>query len=70
MSRRSLLTGVAVYAGALALVLGFVALRVKARYSYAAAVAPDEGCTRAHPTKVENNTVWLCIRTAAAVPAE
>ena len=34
------------------------------------AVAPDEGCTRAHPTKVENNTVWLCIRTAAAVPAE
>ena len=42
MSRRSLLTGVAVYAGALALVLGFVALRVKARYSYAAAVAPDE----------------------------
>ncbi|HEX7314966.1 MAG TPA: MG2 domain-containing protein [Pyrinomonadaceae bacterium] len=42
MSRRSLLTGVAVYAGALALVLGFVVLRVKARYSYAAAVAPDE----------------------------
>src|ERR671939_272550 len=42
MSRRSILTGVAVYAGALALVLGFVALRVKARYSYAAAVAPAE----------------------------
>ncbi|HEX8118305.1 MAG TPA: MG2 domain-containing protein, partial [Pyrinomonadaceae bacterium] len=42
MSRRSLLTGVAVYAGALALVLGFVVLRVKARYSYEAAVAPDE----------------------------
>ncbi|MBV8857591.1 MAG: hypothetical protein JOZ02_11720 [Acidobacteria bacterium] len=42
MSRRSLLTGVAVYAGALALVLGFVALRVKARYAYAAAVAPAE----------------------------
>ncbi|MDT5272247.1 MAG: alpha-2-macroglobulin [Acidobacteriota bacterium] len=42
MSRRSLLTGVAVYAGALALVLGFVALRVKARYSYAAQVAPAE----------------------------
>jgi uncharacterized protein YfaS (alpha-2-macroglobulin family) len=42
MSRRSLLTGVAVYAGALALALGFVALRVKARYSYAAAVAPAE----------------------------
>ena len=35
-----------------------------------AAVAPDEGCTRAHPTKVENNTVWLCVQTAAAVPAE
>jgi nitrite reductase (NADH) small subunit len=34
------------------------------------AVAPDEGCTRVHPTKVENNTVWLCIQTAAAVPAE
>src|SRR5439155_25761120 len=34
------------------------------------AVAPDEGCTRAHPTKVENNTVWLCVQTAAAVPAE
>ncbi|MFL6257097.1 MAG: alpha-2-macroglobulin family protein, partial [Pyrinomonadaceae bacterium] len=42
MSRRSLLTGVAVYAGALALVLGFVALRVKARYAYAAQVAPAE----------------------------
>src|SRR5215207_3025141 len=41
MSRRSILTGVAVYAGALALVLGFVVLRVKARYAYAAAVAPD-----------------------------
>jgi nitrite reductase (NADH) small subunit len=35
-----------------------------------AAVAPDEGCTRAHPVKVENNTVWLCVQTAAAVPAE
>jgi nitrite reductase (NADH) small subunit len=35
-----------------------------------AAVAPDEGCTRAHPVKVENNTVWLCIQTAAAVAAE
>src|SRR5829696_2719592 len=42
MSRRSLLTGVAVYAGALALVLGFVVLRVKARYAYAAAIAPEE----------------------------
>jgi hypothetical protein len=40
MSRR-ILTTVAVYAGALALVLGFVALRVKARYAYAASVAPD-----------------------------
>jgi NAD(P)H-dependent nitrite reductase small subunit len=35
-----------------------------------AAVAPDEGCTRAHPTKVENDIVWLCVQTAAAVPAE
>jgi uncharacterized protein YfaS (alpha-2-macroglobulin family) len=42
MSRRSILTGVAVYAGALALVTGFVVLRVKARYAYAAAVAPGE----------------------------
>jgi alpha-2-macroglobulin len=42
MSRRTFLTGVAVYAGALALVVGFVVLRVKARYAYAAAVAPDE----------------------------
>ncbi|HEX8294063.1 MAG TPA: MG2 domain-containing protein, partial [Pyrinomonadaceae bacterium] len=42
MSRRPILTGVAVYAGVLALALGFVVLRVKARYSYAAAVAPDE----------------------------
>src|SRR5687768_16914056 len=41
MSRRSLLTGLAVYAGALALVLGFVVLRVKARYAYAASVAPE-----------------------------
>src|SRR5215211_4661833 len=46
MSRRSLLTGVAVYAGALALVLGFVALRVKARYAYAASVAPEEVSSR------------------------
>ena len=35
-----------------------------------AAVAPDEGCTRAHPIKVENDIVWLCVQTAAAVPAE
>ncbi len=41
MSRRSLLTTVAVYAAALALVLGFVALRVKARYAYAAAAAAE-----------------------------
>ena len=34
------------------------------------AVAPDEGCTRAHLTKVENDRVWLCVRTAVAVPAE
>ena len=34
------------------------------------AVAPDEGCTRSHPTKVENDVVWLCVQTAAAVPAE
>src|SRR5687767_9677035 len=40
MSRR-ILTTVAVYAAALALVIGFVVLRVKARYAYAAAVAPD-----------------------------
>jgi nitrite reductase [NAD(P)H] small subunit len=31
------------------------------------AVAPDEGCTRAHPAKVENNIVWLYVQTA--VPA-
>ena len=34
------------------------------------AVAPDEGCTRAHPTKVENGIVWLSVRTAAVAPAE
>jgi len=33
------------------------------------AVAPDEGCTRAHPAKVENNVVWLHVKTAV-VPAE
>jgi hypothetical protein len=42
MSRRTLLTNVVVYVAALALVVGFVVLRVKARYAYAAAVAPDE----------------------------
>ena len=41
MSRRKLLTNVAVYAAALALIVGFVVLRVKARYAYAAAIAPD-----------------------------
>lgn len=35
-----------------------------------AAVAPDEGCTRAHPTKVEGGIVWLGVKAAAAVPAE
>ena len=34
------------------------------------AVAPDEGCTRAHPTKVENGVVWLGLQVAAPVPAE
>ena len=31
------------------------------------AVAPDEGCTHTHPAKVENGTVWLALRQAAAV---
>lgn len=30
------------------------------------AVAPDEGCTRAHPAKVENGIVWLSVRQSAA----
>ena len=34
------------------------------------AVAPDEGCTRAHPVKVENGVVWLGVQAAATVPAE
>lgn len=34
------------------------------------AVAPDQGCTRSHPTKVENGTVWLSLRQAAAAPAD
>lgn len=34
------------------------------------AVAPDEGCTHAHPTKVENGIVWLGVRAAVAVAAE
>ncbi|MDT7779094.1 MAG: alpha-2-macroglobulin [Acidobacteriota bacterium] len=41
MSRRSLLTSIAVYVAAAALVLGFVVLRVKARYSFAAQAAPE-----------------------------
>ena len=28
------------------------------------AVAPDTGCTRVHPTKVENGMVWLSLRQA------
>jgi uncharacterized protein YfaS (alpha-2-macroglobulin family) len=38
---RRFLTSVAAYVAVLALVLGFVALRVKARYAYAAQVAPE-----------------------------
>ncbi len=34
------------------------------------AVAPDQGCTRSHPTKVENGVVWLSLRQAAAAAAE
>jgi nitrite reductase (NADH) small subunit len=34
------------------------------------AVAPDEGCTRAHPAKVEGGIVWLGVQAAATVPAE
>ena len=30
------------------------------------AVAPDEGCTRSHPAKVENGIVWLSVRQSAA----
>ena len=30
------------------------------------AIAPDEGCTRAHPAKVEYDTVWLYVQTATA----
>ena len=41
MSRRSLLASAAVYLAAAALVFGFVVLRVKARYSFEAQVAPD-----------------------------
>jgi nitrite reductase (NADH) small subunit len=31
------------------------------------AVAPDQGCTRSHPAKVENGVVWLSIRQSATV---
>jgi uncharacterized protein YfaS (alpha-2-macroglobulin family) len=41
MSRRSLLASAAVYLAVIALVFGFVALRVKARYAYEAQVAPE-----------------------------
>src|SRR3954465_7303318 len=41
MSRRLLLTSSAVFLAAILLVLGFVALRVKARYAFEAQVAPD-----------------------------
>src|ERR1051325_8913755 len=41
MSRRSLLASAAVYLAAIVLVFGFVVLRVKARYSFEAQVAPD-----------------------------
>ena len=34
------------------------------------AAAPDQGCTRVHPTKVENGIVWLSLRQAAAAAAE
>ena len=30
------------------------------------AVAPDEGCTNAHPAKVENGIVWLSVRQSKA----
>src|ERR671927_1159506 len=41
MSRRSLVASVAVYLAAILLVFGFVALRVKARYSFTAQTAPE-----------------------------
>jgi len=31
------------------------------------AVAPDQGCTRSHPAKVENGVVWLSIHQAATI---
>src|SRR5947208_6484533 len=41
MTRRTLLTSVLVYLIAALVVVGFVALRVKARYSFAAQTAPE-----------------------------
>ena len=41
MSRRSLVVSAAVYAAVVALVVGFVVLRVKARYAYEAQAAPE-----------------------------
>src|SRR4051812_39911941 len=34
------------------------------------AVAPDQGCTRSHTTKVEKCTVWLALWPAAFAPAD
>ena len=34
------------------------------------AVAPDTGCTRVHPTKVENGMVWLSLRQATKALAD
>jgi len=34
------------------------------------AVAPDEGCAHAHPTKVENGTVFLSVRQVAGASAD
>ena len=34
------------------------------------AVAPDQGCAHAHPTKVENGVVFLSVRQAAAASAD
>lgn len=41
MTRRTLLTSVVIYLAAALVVVGFVALRVKARYSFAAQTAPE-----------------------------
>jgi nitrite reductase (NADH) small subunit len=34
------------------------------------AVAPDKGCTRSHPAKVENGIVWLSVRQPAAASSD